>query len=121
MFAGIDTIVVKVQNLMHHVDWYHQNFGIEPSWLDEDSQMATFPIGEHNSLTLMQLRKDEIKQSGSNTIFPVFSVEDVNELHQRLLNNSVKVESIVDAGYIKFFGCYDLDGNRFELCETVSQ
>lgn len=117
---GVDTIVIRVTDIARSRKWYEETLGIKLNWADDGAKMAVYSIGENHSLTLWQLGKNDLLTPQNYTgTFPVFQIESAELYHRFLADRNISVEAIVDMGFIKYFGVRDLDGNRFELCETI--
>lgn len=118
----VSGIFIPVTNMERSTEWYIRIFGLE---LMESSDICTglaFP-GEP---TLIGLWKVERKQptefeSAVGVYLPYYNFEsfDIEFSHVSLMEQGVDVTPIADEGGIKYFSCFDPDGNPIGIVEEM--
>jgi catechol 2,3-dioxygenase-like lactoylglutathione lyase family enzyme len=120
LFDGIDTVIMRVQDVDAAVAWYREKLEFEPSFEDPESRLVVFDLGGSTSLTLWQLTRIDVPMvPGAAATYPVFAVADVDEVWNALRDRGVLVEPVVESGGVRWFEFRDLDGNRLEACQVV--
>lgn len=57
LFGGIDTVIIRVSNIVDARDWYTQTLGLNLIWDDPGAKLVVFDTGGPTSLTLWQTEK----------------------------------------------------------------
>lgn len=116
VFAGLDTVIVRVFDVEVAAAWYREKLEFEPSFEDPEARRVVFDLGGSASLTLWQLTRIEVPMvPGAATAYPVFAVSDVERVWNTLRDRGVLVEPVVQGGGVRWFQFRDLDGNRLEV------
>ena len=119
VFLGLDTVLVRVTNIATARDWDRTAFGVEEPYFDPAERLAVFPLGGTTSLTLWELKPEEIPPPRTQAAtFPIFSVKDAKATRQLLTVRGVDVGPLVDGGSVTFFTFRDPDGNLLEACQV---
>jgi catechol 2,3-dioxygenase-like lactoylglutathione lyase family enzyme len=58
MFSRIDTVIVRVRDVMRAVHWYTRTLGLAPVYSDPNEGLTVLGM-EGTSLTLWQVKPDE--------------------------------------------------------------
>lgn len=119
IFERLDTVIIRVKNLDKSKLWYTEILQLKNLFEDDKEKLVVFDTGGTTSVTIWQLKEDEIFQTGKGTgSFPIFLSSDVLSIHKYLAEKRVEVSNILEGEGIKFFSFYDPDGNRLEVCQV---
>jgi catechol 2,3-dioxygenase-like lactoylglutathione lyase family enzyme len=119
LFERIETIILRVRDYEAAADWYAASLGLRPAHTDPVEGLAVLPFDGH-TLTLWQLKAGEtLPPQGTCVPFPILVAADVAMLHAELQDRGVLVDRIHEAGGVRFFSFWDLDGNRLEACQVL--
>lgn len=119
VFRSLDTIILRVADVDAAAAWYREKLELHPSFEDANAHLVVFDLGGTTSLTLWQLRRADVPMvPGAATSYPIFAVDDVDEVWRTLRERDVLVEPIVDEGGVRWFEFRDLDGNRLDAWQT---
>ncbi len=119
LFERIDTIILRVRDYEAAADWYAEKLGLQATYTDAANGLAVLPFDGH-TLTLWQLKPGEVlPPRGACVPFPILVAADAAALHTELQGRGVVVESLQEAGGVRFFSFSDLDGNRLEACQVL--
>ncbi|BCU81974.1 hypothetical protein JIR001_17570 [Polycladomyces abyssicola] len=95
--------------------WYQEKLGLT-STFDENEKYVVLDLAG-TSLTLHELSDQENKVGKEwSSTYPILYTNEIEQAHQYLGEQQVEVEPIQEAGNVRFFGFYDLDANRLEVC-----
>ena len=120
LFAGIDTVILRVKDLELSREWYEKNLGLKAVFEDENIKLVVFNTGSPTSLTIWQWENEEPNHPSKNfSSFPIFRSMNAKRDHAFLSSQGVKVEDVVEEKGIKYFTFYDFDGNKLEACEII--
>jgi len=121
VFRSLATVVVRVADVEAAAAWYREKLGLEASSEHGDAHRCVFDVGGTTSLTLRQLERADVPMvPGAATSYPVFAVDDVDEVWRTLRERDVLVEPIVERATERCFQFLDLDGNRLEARQAAS-
>ena len=111
--------MLRVRNIEHSKSWYETHLGFTTSYVDLQERLVVLGLGGQTSLTLWELKRGEaLPPPGFAGAFPIFLTDDVAQTRQNLQERGVGVESIQDSSGVSFFGFFDPDGNRLEVCQV---
>lgn len=114
----IDTIILRVRDYEAAADWYAERLGLQATYTDPVEGLVVVAFDGH-SLTLWQLKPGELlPPQGTCVPYPIFVTADVAALHAELQARGVAVEAVQQAGGVRSFTFWDLDGNRLEACQV---
>ncbi len=116
-FLRLDTVILRVRDIKKARAWYQQKLGFRPTYSDDDEKLVVLDLQGTTSLTLWQLKEKE-KLTASST-YPIFLAEDIQAAHETLAAQRVKTEPVTENNGLRWFGFYDLDGNRMEVCQVA--
>ncbi len=120
VFRGLDTVLLRVQDVDAAKAWYRAKLGLVPSFEDATQRLVVFGLGGSASLTLWELKRGEslsVKPGVVGT-FPIFAVDDARHTWHVLRERDVLVDPVVEVGGVLSFQFRDLDGNRLEACQV---
>lgn len=119
IFSRLDSVVLRVRDLEHSKSWYESNLGFSTSYVDSQERLAVLDLGGRTNLTLWELKRGEaLSPPGFANAFPIFLADDAVQTRQRLQDSGVKVETLQQSSGVSFFGFFDPDGNRLEVCQV---
>lgn len=118
IFAKVDTIIVRVDDLDVAQAWYEEKLDLSPNFWDEEQRIVVMETGADTSLTLWERAPDAPPapppKSGS---YPIFFTEDLPSAHRLLAGRGVRVGEIEgEEGSTRWFGFTDPFGNWMEIC-----
>lgn len=116
-FLRLDTVILRVRDIKKARAWYQQKLGFRPTYSDDNEKLVVFDLHGTTSLTLWQLKEKE-KLTVSST-YPIFLAEDIQAAHETLASQRVKTEPVTETNGLRWFGFYDPDGNRIEVCQVA--
>ncbi|MFC4559220.1 VOC family protein [Virgibacillus kekensis] len=111
LFKRIDTVFLEVTDIEKSIEWYTDVLDLELRWFQKEGGYAAIEIGE-TPLTLV--RASEVKPA-THCQFNFFT-NDIKAAHERLQENNVDVDEIVDYGDVLSFEFRDPDGNILGVC-----
>ena len=114
---GIDTLVIRVSNIVSARKWYQEVMGLTPVWNDPDNNLIVLETGGMTSLTLWQT-DDSIQSNKATSSYPIFKTTEIELARQHLQEKGVKVGDLIDETLLKYFFFYDEDGNMLEACQV---
>lgn len=119
IFARLDTVLLRVRDFERSKSWYETILGFSPSYVDPQERLVVFDLGGQTSLTLWELKRGEaLAPPGFAGAFPIFLAADAVQAREHLLDRGVAVELIQQNSGVSFFGFFDPDGNRLEVCQV---
>ncbi|CAM3209588.1 VOC family protein [Rhodothermus bifroesti] len=119
VFQGLDTVLVRVQDIEVAKRWYVEKLGFAEPYFDPAERLAVFDLGGTTSLTLWELKLGEILCPSDHAgTFPIFSVVDARQTWALLRDRGVDVGQVVDSGGVTYFTFRDVDGNLLEACQV---
>lgn len=119
LFSRIDTIIVRVRDILMAKQWYSEVLELKPTFEQlNGNKIIVFEVGDRSPITIYEiLPGEELPSRNFATGYPIFWVENrVEEVHSILQNRGVEVEEIQIDGSIKFFRFYDPDENELQVC-----
>lgn len=117
LFTGIDTIIVRVSDLVTSAKWYKEKLGFTGIWEDTNLRLVVLDTGGPTSLTIWQTDKS-INNNSDTAAYPIFGVADATATREILLGEGVKVSDLINDGVVTYFLFYDPDGNVLEACQV---
>jgi catechol 2,3-dioxygenase-like lactoylglutathione lyase family enzyme len=119
IFSRLDTLLLRVRDFERSRAWYENHLGFSPSYVDPQERLVVFELGGTTRLTLWELKRGEaLPPPGFAGPFPIFLSDDLVRARERLLDQGVEVEMIQNSSGVSFFGFFDPDGNRLEVCQV---
>ncbi len=119
VFRGLDTVVLRVQDIHTAKAWYQEKLGFSEPYFDPAERLAVFELGGTTSLTLWELKAGEVLCPADHAkSFPIFSVVDAHGTRTLLQERGVAVGEVVDNGGVTFFTFRDPDDNLLEACQV---
>jgi catechol 2,3-dioxygenase-like lactoylglutathione lyase family enzyme len=120
VFTRIDSVVVRVHDCAASAEWYRNRLGFQVLFLNLTLGVAILDMGLGDSLTIWQLRPDEVNAPGHMAgTFPVFEAVDAAGQRAELIARGVNTSELREVSRLRCFSFWDLDGNRLEACEVV--
>lgn len=117
LFTGIDTIIVRVSDLVTSAKWYKEKLGFTAIWEDANIRLVVLDTGGPTSLTIWQTDKS-INNNSDTAAYPIFGVADAAATREILLEEGVKASDLINDGVVTYFLFYDPDGNVLEACQV---
>jgi catechol 2,3-dioxygenase-like lactoylglutathione lyase family enzyme len=119
VFRGLDTVLLRVKDIDLAKSWYQEKLGFSEPYFDPAERLAVFDLGGTTSLTLWELKGEEIRSAAEHTRpFPIFSVSDAHETRRVLMDRGVTAGEVIESGGVSFFTFTDPDGNLLEACQV---
>ncbi len=117
LFEKIDTVIVRVRDLVTAQAWYEEVLDLRPNFFDEEQRLVVMETGGDASITLWERGAGDAPPPPPKTgSYPIFFVEDLERAHELLENRSVDVTPIESQERTGWFGFSDPDGNWLEVC-----
>ncbi|MEA3318523.1 MAG: VOC family protein [Bacillota bacterium] len=111
LFKRIDTVFLEVTDMPKSINWYTEVLGFSVRWHDEENGYAAIEMGE----TPLTLVRAESVTPGSHCLLNFYS-SDIHAAHQKLKENGVLVEDVIDYGTVLSFEFKDPDGHILGVC-----
>lgn len=119
IFLRLDTLFVRVRDFERSRTWYETHLGFTVTFVDPQERLVIFDLGGTTSLTLWELKRGEaLPPPGFAGPFPIFLSDDLIRDREHLQDQGVEVERMQSSGGVSFFGFFDPDGNRLEVCQA---
>ena len=119
LVQGIDTVIVRVNDLEQSMAWYQDKLGFTTVWSDQQMKLVILDTRGAVSITLWQTDQ-KIESHKDTASFPIFKTPDVNSLYEHMKSQGVVVEPIIRDEYVAYFVFYDPDGNILEACQALN-
>jgi catechol-2,3-dioxygenase len=117
IFEHLDTTILRVSDIVRSKKWYEEVLELKPIIFEETEKLVVYHAGNSRTLTIWQIKAGERLVTASLAgSFPIFYTKDINLIHDTLTARGVETEAIQGSQYVKFFGFYDPDQNRLEVC-----
>jgi catechol 2,3-dioxygenase-like lactoylglutathione lyase family enzyme len=110
--CAIDKIGVSVANYSKSLSFFKNILGLEPIWESEEDKNAAFRV-QYNLLII----QEDPKQVSPGGLRLYFTIPNISQLRERLIEAGVMCSIIQDFGDFKIVDFSDIDGNRFALLE----
>ncbi|RPI13802.1 MAG: VOC family protein [Ignavibacteriae bacterium] len=118
IFNRLDVVIIRVKDVKLIRDWYEQVLELKLAYFDENELMAVYKTGTDVSLTIWQIKPGgNIAPACLNGSFPIFYSDNIEEVHKLLKERNVIVEEVHGTEFFKYFGFFDPEGNRMEVCQ----
>lgn len=117
LLQGIDTVIVRVQDVAAAKDWYQNKLGLTAIWDDPVTKLVVLDTQGPTSLTLWQTDKPIVvnKETAS---YPIFRTTDAAALQQELKARGIPTGELISDDHVTYFFFYDMDGNVLEACQV---
>ena len=117
ILQGIDTVIVRVSDIIRSKKWYQEKLGLTPTWDDPVIKLVVLDTGGPTSLTLWQThRKIEINKD--TVSYPIFRTTNADMARQELQKKGVSVSEVIEDSAVRYFLMFDPDGNVLETCQV---
>ncbi len=117
ILQGIDTVIIRVSDIIASKKWYEEMLGLNPVWDDPNLRLVVMDTDGPTSITLWQTNS-EIKNNKDTASYPIFRVIDADESRNELINRGVNVSEIIEDEVVRYFQIFDPDGNVLEACQV---
>ena len=114
---GIDTIIIRVNNIEVSKVWYQNKLGLTPIWDDFNMQLVVLDTDSSTSLTLWQTDQKVVVNKHTAS-YPIFKTPNADALREELEKRGIEVGEVIQDDYVKYFFFFDPDGNVLEACEV---
>lgn len=114
---GIDTVIVRVNNIFTSKEWYMEKLGLTLLFEDDKMKLTVLDTKGPTSLTLWQTDKP-VSVNRDTASYPIFKTPDADALKQELTHRGIETGEIIQDAYVTYFFFYDPDGNIFEACQV---
>ncbi len=119
LVQGIDTVIIRVNDLEQSMAWYQDKMGFTTVWNDQHMKLVVLDTRGPVGITLWQTDQ-KIECHKDTASFPIFKTTDVNSLHEHLIGQGVVTEPIIRDEDVAYFVFYDPDGNILEACQVLN-
>ncbi|MFN3693464.1 MAG: VOC family protein [Ignavibacterium sp.] len=117
ILQGIDTVIIRVSDIIASKEWYREMLGLNPIWDDPNMRLVVMDTDGPTSITLWQTNT-EIKNNKDTASYPIFRVINADESRNELINRGVNVSEIIEDEVVRYFQIFDPDGNVLEACQV---
>jgi catechol 2,3-dioxygenase-like lactoylglutathione lyase family enzyme len=115
-FTGIDTVIIRVCDVVAASLWYTQRLGAEIVYDDAEQRLAVLEFANGSTLTLWQV--DDGAAVARSSTYPILATSDARATHAALKAQEVAVEALHETPGVIYFRFTDPDGNPLEACEV---
>lgn len=119
------SVYVPVKSPVRSAEWWQRNFGLEYAVpFNSSENQAILKLSDGQWLHLVETEGEIDNQfpnkAGYQMFRFTFEVREIERLYDRLQSNSVKIDELEDRGNCGInFVFYDLDGNKFDVNESI--
>jgi len=117
ILQGIDTVIIRVSDIIKSKQWYQEKLGLTVIWEDNDIKLVVLDTGSPTSLTLWQTHKT-INNDKDTASYPIFRIVNATDARHALLEKGVNVSDVIEDSSVNYFIFYDPDGNVLEACQV---
>ncbi len=117
LLQGIDTVIVRVQDIERSKKWYQEKLGLVAQWDDPKMKLVVLDTNSPTSLTLWQT-SEQISVQRDTASYPIFRTPDATALNEELRSRHIETSGIIEDEYVKYFFFFDPDGNVLEACQV---
>ncbi|QJD82937.1 VOC family protein [Cohnella herbarum] len=121
IMSKVSGIFIPITDMQRAADWYIRIFDLETIQISDVCTGLAFP-GEATIINLwkVQSRQPVHFDAGGYTI-PYFNFEsfDIEVSYASLKEKGVEVNAIHDDGGVRYFDCFDPDGNALGIVEEL--
>lgn len=117
LLEGIDTVIIRVSNIVSSKEWYINKLGLSPAWEESHMNLVVLDTNGPTSLTLWETDQT-VKANKETASYPIFKTSDALALKAQLEQRGVQTGEMIRDEYVKYFFFYDPDGNVLEACEV---
>lgn len=117
LLEGIDTVILRVSNIVASKEWYINRLGLSPIWEDTPMNLVVLDTNSPTSLTLWQTAQP-VRVNKEIASYPIFKTSDAELLMDQLKQRGVQTGELIQDDYVKYFLFYDPDGNVLEACQV---
>lgn len=116
-YQGIDTVIVRVSDILNAKQWYQDKLGLTMVWDDSCPRLIFLDTGSPTSLTLWQT-DEKIEHIRGTASYPIFRTLHAETTIKELQDNGVLVGEVIVDGPVQYFLFYNPDGNVLEACQV---
>ncbi len=117
LLQGIDTVIVRVNDIETSKKWYQQQLGLAVIWDAPDMKLVVLDTKGPTSLTLWQTAK-KVSIDKDTASYPIFRTPDAAALRTELQQRGISTGEVIQDDYVRYFFFYDPDGNVLEACQV---
>ena len=114
---GIDTVIVRVKDVVVSKEWYQHKLGLPAIWDDPVAKLVVLDTQGPTSLTLWQTDQP-IMVNKKTTSYPIFRTPDAAALLKELKARGIQADELISDDHVTYFFFYDVDGNVLEACQV---
>ena len=117
LFSKIDTVTIRVGDVVAAQSWYEDKLGLRPNYYDDEQRIVVMESDSETTFTLWEREPfDPPSPLGRRGTYPVLFTDNIEETHFALTGRGVNAEPIAGApGEPRWFGFTDPDGNYIEV------
>lgn len=78
---GIDTVIIRVSDIVKSKEWYTTKLGLTVVWEDDSIKLVVFDTGGTVSLTIWQTG-EKIAVNIETASYPIFRVDDADSARE---------------------------------------
>lgn len=115
-FTGIDTVIIRVRDVVAASLWYTQRIGAEIVYDDAEQRLAVLEFANGSTLTLWQV--DDGAEVARSSTYPTPATSDARATLAALQAQEVAVEALRETLGVIYFRFTDPDGDPLAACEV---
>ena len=89
LLQGIDTVIVRVQDIERSKKWYQEKLGLVAQWDDPKMKLVVLDTNSPTSLTLWQT-SEQISVQRDTASYPIFRTPDATALNEELRSRHIE-------------------------------
>jgi hypothetical protein len=120
IFQGVDTLVIRVTNILLAKSWYTEKLGLSLAYEDDDMRLVILNGWGETSVTLWQSESQLIENKNCG-YYVTFKSDNSTETRDELIRRGVKVGELLSDDTYASFIFEDLEGKTFEVRQTYSK
>jgi catechol 2,3-dioxygenase-like lactoylglutathione lyase family enzyme len=120
IFQGIDTLVIRVSNILSAKSWYTEKLGLSIVYEDDDMPLTVLNGWGQTSLTLWQTESEPNKNK-DYAYYVIFKSDNSPDTREELIRRGVSVGELLSDDTCVSFVFKDNEGNKFEVRQSYSQ
>ena len=120
LLQGIDTVIMRVNDIEVSKDWYQNKLDLSSIWDDSKMKLVVLDTNGPTSLTLWQTDK-KVSINRAIASYPIFRTQDAATLRRKLECLGIEVGELIRDDQVKYFFFFDPDGNVLEACQVIGK